>query len=336
MINFTIPSSNDMKSIRETQRSIEGYFGIKRITDYAVLKGAGTKISNFDSNKVYPYWLKTETDDYTDHDDLYYGISPAQAVEGGMDHYAYPEDTTVGTRLMVDYMIVSEHGKKIKRIKSDNGTIIDVVKFGNYPQSLATDQEQEMLTSLKRQGLLKETGITYSYNIGTTKSNFTIDQDREYIYDNQRYVYVKVHNPDPVLPNGMKPTKEYYWVKLQPIIWYVNHNERIAITKKIIIGGVPFDKTPSNGIGYTYLGRFINEIFSKDFNQNGITIPNNKTTLSNDVINGIKTARKDNPEIDSEFGKIFDTEVVKEQDKKKQKGILVKVIKKRKNQDKDV
>ena len=131
MIHFTIPSYNDTKTITNTQRIIEGgYYGGKtRITDYAILKGAGSFTDIFTKYRVYPYWLQNETDDYTNHDDLYYGISPAQAVAEGSDRYAYSEDKTVGTRLMTDYehMIISAVRYALGRMTYIVGLTVDYV-----------------------------------------------------------------------------------------------------------------------------------------------------------------------------------------------------------------
>lgn len=331
MINFTIPSYSNMEAIRNTQRIIEGgyYGGAKRITDYAILKGAGSFPDIFTKYRVYPYWLQNETDDYTDHDDLYYGISPAQAVSEGSDRYAYSEDKTVGTRLMMDYDTITRNGKRIKKVKNNIGLAIDIVEYGKYPQSLVMGEENEILDSLYMRGLLKSTGRTYSYNVGSVDKSFLVRQDIEYEYNNQRYVKVKRNNQDAIFPNGIKLINDYYWVKVEPIIWYVNHNEKMAITAKTLIGGVPYNIKPTNGIGLTYLGKFISEVFERDFTQElDLSNSKNKTKISKDAIRVIKKVRKDNEEIDLEFGKVFDEEIKKEKKKHENSRKKVKVIKK--------
>ena len=317
MIHFTIPSYNDTKTITNTQRIIEGgYYGGKtRITDYAILKGAGSFPDIFTKYKVYPYWLQNETDDYTNHDDLYYGISPAQAVAEGSDRYAYSEDKTVGTRLMTDYEHITKQGQIVKKINNNLG-IIGIYEYGSYPQTLVSDQENDKLNMLYTKGLLKKTGRTYSYNVGSVDSIFSVEEDLEYEYDNQRYVLTKRINDDAIFPNGTKLINDYYWVKVEPIRWYVNHNEKMAITEKTLIGGVPYNIKPINGISLTYLGKFINEVFSKDFSQLN---PKKKIKISKDAIRVVKKARRNSKDIDLEFGKIFDNTL------KKDKGIKVKV-----------
>lgn len=325
MIQFTIPSSYDMETIMNNQRIIEGTYSSRRITDYAVLKGAGVLPGIFSSSRVYPYWLKTETDDYTDHDDLYYGISPAQAVSEGWDRYAYSEDKTIGTRLMINYEDITKNGHRIKKIKKDD-EILEIFEYGNYPQTLVSDEESEILDLLNKKGLLNVTGKTYSYNIGSVGKELKIESDTEYEYKNKKYVRVKKNNPDAVLPNGNKLTKDYYWVKVEPIKWYVNHKNKIAIAQKTFLGGIPYNQNPCNGLDNTYLGRFIKEVFTKEFNQDRSFLnKSNKTKISKDAIKIIKKSREKDREIDKEFGKTFDEEFKKETSK-----IKVKVIKKNK------
>jgi len=48
-----------------------------------------------------------------------------------------------------------------------------------------------MLDLLYVKGLLKKTGRTFSYNVGSVKKSFLVEEDIEYEYDNQRYVRVK-------------------------------------------------------------------------------------------------------------------------------------------------
>lgn len=311
MNNFTIPSRANLKDIRSIQKIIEGYFyGTNRITDYAVLKGAGGPHGSFTFDKAYPYWLQNETDDYTNHDDLYYGVSPAQATDGAYYSYAYSEDKTVGTRLMLDYDTIIKYGRRVKKIKNNDNAMIDIYEYGKYPQSLVTDKEKDILNILYVKGLLKKTGRTYSYNIGSVDSSFSIDQDLEYEYNNQRYVRVKKINEDAILPNKTKLMDDHYWVKVEPIKWYVKHDTKTVVTAKTIIGGVPYNIKPVNGIANTYIGRFIWEVFSKDFNQDlDFSNSKNKTQISRDVIRVIKKTRNHNAEIDEEFAKCFDKKI---------------------------
>lgn len=323
MFNFTIPSKNNKHKIINIENLVEGYYSsFNRITDYAVLKGAGGSHNSFWGIIDYPYWCQGITDDYTEHDDLYYGISPAQLTGGASYSFAYPEDKTVGIRLMLDYETILKCGKKVKKTQNDKKILIDIFELGKYPQSIVDDEEKNILEQLYRNKILKKTGRTYSYNTGSVDTIFSTAQDFEYEYNGQRYVRVKNNKSKELAKYSEKFNDEYYWVKVEPVEWYVNHNDKIAVSIRTLIGGVPYNIKPKEDLNNTYLETFIKNIFTKDINQDlEFSKSKRRIKMSKEAVDIIgKVESKDNG-ISDEIGECFDKEL------KRTKGIKRKVKK---------
>ena len=94
-------------------------------------------------------------------------------------------------------------------------------------------------------------------------------EEEEYEFNGEKYVRVLNLNPEGLLSNGEKAeNKEYYWVKVEPVVWFVDKNEDYAITDKIFIGGVAYNSYETGSYEKTYACRFIDEYFRSELIQN--------------------------------------------------------------------
>ena len=150
---FSIPSVNEKADIFRMTQIIER--GHVETTDYAYIKG----VNNGSECNYGRYWLSTLTDDYTCRDDAYYGINDAQAVGGGMySDYAYSDDDSIATKLMVDYNDIVYYGSNEKNYKDG----IKTFEYGEYPQTKASYVETQILDNLESSGNLNKTGKRYA------------------------------------------------------------------------------------------------------------------------------------------------------------------------------
>ena len=251
---FSIPSVNEKADIFRMTQIIER--GHVETTDYAYIKG----VNNGSECNYGRYWLSTLTDDYTCRDDAYYGINDAQAVGGGMySDYAYSDDDSIATKLMVDYDDIVYYGSNEKNYKDG----IKTFEYGEYPQTKASYVETQILDNLESSGNLNKTGKRYAYNIGDVSHGLTLAYDEEYEYNGQKYVKAKITNSKLVLPDFEKH-RSHLWIKVEPIVWYTDYNKHLAVTGKNIIGGVQYNIKPVEGLNNTFLKSFIENGFKKD------------------------------------------------------------------------
>ena len=98
----------------------------------------------------------------------------------------------------------------------------------------------------------------------------------EYKWNGKKYIRIvpDFGNFNIALSDGrIAKTGQAYWVEVEPITWLVDEIKGIALAKKILFSGVPFDNT-SNYTGdfeNTLIYKFMNTHFSKDIIPSKIT-----------------------------------------------------------------
>ena len=117
---------------------------------------------------------------------------------------------------------------------------------------MVDNDKNKMLEKLYQCDELKSTGKLYFYAPG--------ESDIEYEYEGKRYVRAKVLN------DTLRKTlcKEYLWVEVKTIIWFVDIDAKIAISEKIIAGPLQYNKVAKESIDKTYIGNFLEHYLSKD------------------------------------------------------------------------
>ena len=124
-------------------------------------------------------------------------------------------------------------------------------KFGEYPQVLVSEMQNDILNKLLEEGNLQETGKEYSKFIMGKKI-------KEYIYEGKKY--------------ALASTK---WLKVEPIVWQPIGNGKLAIAKNIALLGNTYEELAD------YLSNeFLEEITPSNLNSKIAKSPTPKKTSS--------------------------------------------------------
>lgn len=230
-------------------------------TDYARLKG------NADSDMGYSFhWISEIESDYN-YDESLQLIFP----DDGVAYYPYED---CGVRPTIDYdflvnngVLIEENKKYVSNDYMDleyNGErSCSLYQYGEYPQTRLNEEESKFIESMYFQGRMYKTGNYYSYS----SSNVDCERDEEFEFEGKRYVRAKIFNNNYWYRNENKNfiiDKEYMWVKVEPIIWFVDIKSKICISKNIIIGPTQYNDVAQEDIDGTYIEKYLNEYFSKE------------------------------------------------------------------------
>lgn len=235
-------------------------------TDYAVLNGLKTHIAP--DNTIHgEYWLANAVEVYEsprERDDR-----PDFYMQATSDCRTYPSDNKIGIKPVTDYFKIKDFCKVKdvyiypKYFEQDEEYLF--VEFGQYPQTIVDKNLNEILEKLYRNNQLVETGMCFSRNISRNATNIDCISEKEYEFNGEKYVRALNLNQEGILSNAQKAgKKEYYWVKVEPVIWFIDKTDKTTITDKIIIGGVAYNDHITYSYEETLASKFINDYFAKD------------------------------------------------------------------------
>ena len=205
-------------------------------TDFAVLIGGQlTNVNNF--KIIDEYYVYSE-----DNDDAY--VFNYFGYRG----YCLLTRRNLGIRPILK-LSDSLYEQIIQKGKYNEDGILEV-EFGSYPQEVVTKKEISKLNKLKKiiiknrssKHLIK-TGNTYTFDsIRGYKPEFSFfpKKYKEYEYNEERYINIKT-----TLRNAYKAYNglTYYdgdsvWIKVCPVIWFVDEEEKILIAKNTLLSGI--------------------------------------------------------------------------------------------------
>ena len=298
-----------------------------------ILKKRGIKASTTDFSKILGALIFKETTDSSDYNvnaekrtSTYW--TRTRSKENGRFVY------TVGKNASKDLVNVSSlevsirpaivipetaeiptNGDKPKRAK--DGVL--EVEYGYYPQNVASNLKQRILTNLYKTGQLIYTGNYYS----TLKTghntmngfNYNIVNNSEYEYEGKRYVKIKANSnyyyrtgQARTLSNGEsygENRDEYIWIEVEPVKWLVDEKERIMTTDKLVCSGIPFENYRDRGAVHiedfekTFIKKFMDEHLSKEmFQQRSINMQKRK--------------RKNKNPYGLDFGRVNEEDIIRE------------------------
>jgi hypothetical protein len=127
---------------------------------------------------------------------------------------------------------------KIKPTKTKTVEGIQVVEYGEYPQTLADDSTSEKLEELHSSSSLPSTGKTYTFDSGGGSTKYQPYKPKsypEYEMDGKRYIRILGSPYD--IYSWVERGKPY-WVQVEPIEWLVDKTGWI-VSKKCLFAGVP-------------------------------------------------------------------------------------------------
>ena len=156
-----------------------------------------------------------------------------------------------------------DEASKIKRTKTKTVEGIQVVEYGEYPQTVADDCTSEKLEELHSSSSLPSTGKTYTFDSARGSSKYyQLKSYPEYEMDGKRYIRILGTPCD--ICSRVKRGKPY-WVQVEPIEWLVDKTGWM-VSKKCLFAGVQFD---ANGryhgkFSTTNMKRYLDDHFAKE------------------------------------------------------------------------
>lgn len=246
---------------------IKKYGTRSEITDFCILLGSfvsNDKCFLYKSDKpVYTgsWWTKTRY-----HSDAYY------VRRNGKKNTYITEERIIGSRPALPYSLMFLFSTNV--IQLEEG--IKEVEYGEYPQTIVSEELSEYLENAYINNTLNETGRFFTTDSTTSEyfdTPFKAKHNIVYEYNGKKYIrFIPQSNCKKSgvlkqLSNGKICTLgTVYWVEVEPIKWLVDENANIALSKKVIFSGVQYSRNYDckRNFENTDINKFMNEIFSKE------------------------------------------------------------------------
>ena len=239
------------------------------MTDYAVVLGGYATSSPLPENipnKQSTYWLGG--DSAIGDDGFLIGTIIPQVSVPMLER---ADSRRPGIRPVVKF---SEIASKAKTYKDGIETIAE---YGNYPQTAMTKEFSQMLENKYYNNELKQTKNIYTIDTHSTfdiRDSFSPKNVFEYEYNGERYVRIE-RQPNNYIANLSDGRKvedhEVYWFKVEPVKWYVDEKNDLAVAQKALVAGIPY-KDPDvkiNSYTQSTIHQYLNQEFKKQI-ENGI------------------------------------------------------------------
>ena len=185
--------------------------------------------------------------------------------------YNYPDGRNCGARPALPSSVASSirlsEAKPSKKISG-----VDVVEYGEYPQTIADESITRELEQAFSKNLLQKTGKTYHFDSEKRDAYdkpFNAKEHAEYQHKGKRYVRVEAKpygEGYSTLSNGNTPqTGEVYWVQVQPIEW-LRDPSGICVARQALFAGVQFDRKKSYDGNFekTDMKSYLQNYFAKE------------------------------------------------------------------------
>ena len=132
--------------------------------------------------------------------------------------------------------------------------------YGNYPQEVISLKDSQCLEERYQNQKLEEMPFNYIVDKATFKT---------YQYKDSKYVRAFTTWPttDLILSNGVKVKRDMpIWIKVSPVRWLIDQNTQTAISEKILVSGVPYDRNMNAQVPFekNWIYAYINRCLLKD------------------------------------------------------------------------
>ncbi len=148
---------------------------------------------------------------------------------------------------------------------------VQVVEYGEYPQTIAPQNVGRELEQSMKRGQLQRTGKKYTFDgekLDAYDKPFKPEEYDEYQHNGKRYIRVKAQPYDNYskLSNGRKPaTGEPCWIEVKPIEW-LKDPSGVMVARQALFSGVQFDRNNSydGDFSETDMKQYLDKYFSKE------------------------------------------------------------------------
>lgn len=217
-----------------TKEQVEGEEKLDVLKEYGIFPKLSdfAAISDFGDER----WFTKSNSDYGDV--IYvgngYGNTNLNITSSNNNHYTI--------RPAIKYNLIED---KCQSISVTQKGFLEV-DYGEYPQSAPSKDVQEQLKKAHYEGKLRKTGRLFTTSKILYSEKFIPKHYIEYEYQGKKYIKTEVKTP---WMNGYDTTTisgcDYkrgneIWIEVEPITWIVDEKDNIAITKNLLIGGIPF------------------------------------------------------------------------------------------------
>ena len=140
------------------------------------------------------------------------------------------------------------------------------VHFGEYPQTVCEDKIWLELEKNYKAGNLLKSGKSYTVN-SNVDGSFSPQIFDEYCYRDKKYVRF-ISNRDII--RTKLSSKKYiefgrpYWIEVEPITWMIDEDKDMAVCKKSLVTGIPYDNNSSFKFEETFIYNYLNNYFIKE------------------------------------------------------------------------
>jgi hypothetical protein len=200
------------------------------------------------------------------------GSGDVRAVTSNGDrNYDYPYQRLCGARPALPSSVTSSirlsEAKPSRKISG-----VDVVEYGEYPQTIAEENITRELEQAFSKNQLQKTGKTYNFDSEKRDAYdkpFNAKEHAEYLHKGKRYVRVEAKpygEGYSTLSNGKTPqTGEVYWIQVQPIEW-LRDPSGICVARQALFAGVQFDRKKSYDGNFekTDMKQYLQSHFAKE------------------------------------------------------------------------
>ena len=172
----------------------------------------------------------------------------------------------VGARPSLPYSSISSVCSN--KVRGRNGIL--EVEYGEYPQTVVSEELAKTLESAYLNRTIKKPGKSYTTDSTfDTYTSFESMSHIEYEYNRKKYIRFEVDsiNTGRVLSDGSEiQSGDVYWIEVEPIKWLVDERTNIALSKKILFSGIKFmwKKYSEGYFDMTFIKEFMDNHFSKD------------------------------------------------------------------------
>ena len=148
---------------------------------------------------------------------------------------------------------------------------VQVVEYGEYPQTIAADAVNRELEQAFSRGKLQTTGKTYTFDgekYDAYSKPFNAKKHDEYQHNGKRFIRVEAQprDGDSVLSTGHKPQAgEACWIEVQPIEW-LKDPSGMMVARQALFAGVQFDKKQryDGNFENTDMKQYLQNYFAKE------------------------------------------------------------------------
>ena len=251
------------QTIGEKKLSFIKKYGLKSaFSDFAILLGGKLDF--------YKYFNPTRGCWWLNHYDMTNSSEHGYCANGCSDEIESVDMNSRcnGVRPTIKYSSIYNATKNRKRIDDD----ILEVEYGEYPQKYVGLSDTIALEKLFKNNKLKKTGKSYTTNLKFFDSTemFVPSNHIEYEYKGKKYIRIFNYraNRDVKLSNGDGLYDQLaYWIEVQPIKWLVDEKQDVAVTKDVLLAGIPLEKdkcVERDSFDETFIQNYLDQYMVKD------------------------------------------------------------------------